>query len=269
MLIKLLLVITLFSTTTFASPSENYFSPSYMAQSVSGFMNKQGTINNVLGKLNPYLTESERTNIAGIIKKNDIDASAKTAMFQSKNNEITSTGIKLVILGRNKFSINGKEFTVLDNQTLDAQFASFLQMNLAENRKSCFPFSCAHAFGISIPVMGIIYLCIAAGVIGSGVVVYVSSEIKTALKDGEVDCQNGLFVVARKTRDYVVFTDNKGVPDRENKVASQILGKEIKSCSAELAKELQAKLLKAENENLLQITPPAKQPAKGRGSSKS
>lgn len=67
----------------------------------------------------------------------------------------------------------------------------------------------------------------------------------------------------------MVFTDNKGVPDRENKVASQILGKEIKSCSAELAKELQAKLLKAENENLLQITPPAKQPAKGRGSSKS
>ena len=267
MLIKLLLVITLFSTTIYASPSENYFSPSYMAQSVSGFLNKQGTISNVLGKLNPFLTESEKSNIADIIMKNGIDASAKT-LFQSKNNEITSTGIKLVILGRNKFSINGKEFTILDNHTLDAQFTSFLQMHLAENRKSCFPFSCAHAFG-PISFVGLVYAGIAAGVIGSGVILYVGSEIKTALKDGEVDCQNGLFVVARKTRDYVVFTDNKGVPDRENKVASQILGKEIKSCSAELAKELQAKLLKAENENLLQITPPAKQPAKGRGSSKS
>ncbi len=268
MLIKLLLVITLFFTTTYASPSENYFSPSYMAQSVSGFMNKQGTINNVLGKLNPYLTASEKSNIADIIKKNGIDVSVKTAMFQSKNNEITSTGIKLVVFGRNKFSINGKEFTVLDNHTLDAQFASFLQMNLAENSKSCFPFSCAHAFG-PISFIGLVYVGIAAGVIGAGTVVYVSSEIKTAMKDGDVDCQNGLFVVARKTRDYVVFTDNKGVPDRENKVASQILGKEIKSCSAELAKELQAKLLKAENENLLQIAPPEKQPAKGGGSSKS
>lgn len=246
-LFKGLLFVSLFGTlNVFAETTENgatYFSPEIAAKAFASFMNESKNTKGLMTALSPAMTQSEIDGINKIFQDTKKDLSQPFPTMAAAGNQVTWKGGKIQFNKDRTFTVEGVNYRGYKPGQLDL----YLKSSLEGKNKSAGVFVrmlMSDAQALTLGAVGPAGLTSELVLLGGvavtvGVAVfYVGKEVYENYRNNEVTCNQKFFSHRKKDRGTLLLAGSKeDIIDPA--VVSQILGKEIKTCDPESAKQLQ------------------------------